>query len=315
MKIIEEKEATEKLTMPVCIDLMRTALMDLESGKGMQPLRNVIKLPGGNLFGFMPAYLGDGDCFGAKILTAFPGNAGTAYPSHIGYVMMFDAVHGTVLGMADANAITRIRTGAVSGVATDLLARKEASHLALIGAGAQARSHLEAIRLVRSITRVTVYDIFSQQAQRFAEDMKAQFDVNVEICESVQDCVKDADIICTVTPSKEAYLNKEWVKKGTHINAVGTFSPDKREVTSELIAACRLYADQVEALKRESGEYLVPLAEKLITEDHVVGSIGEVLLGKAPGRQSEDEITIFDALGLAVEDVMCGKYLVCGTTD
>ncbi len=311
MKIIEEKEVMEKLSMAKCMELMRTALMDLESGKGLQPMRNVIKLPGGNLFGFMPAYLGDHDCFGAKILTAFPGNAGTEYPSHIGYVMMFDAVHGTVLGMADANAITRIRTGAVSGVATDLLARKDASCLALIGAGVQARSHLEAIRLIRPICEVRVFDIFPKQAQRFAADMNEKFGIEVCICDSVEECVKDADIICTVTPSKEAYLKKEWVKPGAHINAVGTFSPDKREVTSELVAASRLYADQVEALKKESGEYLVPLAEKLITEDHVVGSIGDILLDRVPARQSEDEITIFDALGLAVEDVMCGKFLVC----
>lgn len=275
----------------------------------MQPMRNVIHLPHGNLFGFMPAYLGDDDCFGAKILTAFPGNAGTEYPSHIGYVMMFDAQHGTVLGMADANAITKIRTGAVSGVATDLLARKDASHLALIGAGAQARSHMEAISLVRDIKKVTVYDIFAEQAQRFAAETKERYAVEAEICSSVEACVKDADIICTVTPSKEAYLKAEWIKKGTHINAVGTFSPDKREVTSELMAASKLYADQVDALKKESGEYLVPLQEGLITEDHVIGSVGELLLGKVPARESEEEITLFDALGLAVEDVMCGKYL------
>lgn len=309
MKIIEEKEVLERLSMAKCMELMKTALMDLETGKGMQPMRNVIHLPHGNLFGFMPAYLGDDDCFGAKILTAFPGNAGTGYPSHIGYVMMFDAQHGTVLGMADANAITKIRTGAVSGVATDLLARKDASHLALIGAGAQARSHMEAISLIREIRKVTVYDIFAEQAERFAEETKARYAVDVEICSSVEACVKDADIICTVTPSKDAYLKAEWVKKGAHINAVGTFSPDKREVTSELMAASKLYADQVEALKKESGEYLVPLKEGLITENHVIGSIGEVLLGKAPARESEEEITLFDALGLAVEDVMCGKYL------
>lgn len=309
MKIIEEKEVLERLSMEKCMELMKSALMDLETGKGMQPMRNVIRLPHGNLFGFMSAYLGDGDCFGAKILTAFPGNAGTQYPSHIGYVMMFDAEHGTVLGMADANAITMIRTGAVSGVATELLSREDASHLAIIGAGAQGRSHLEAIRLVRDIKKVTVYDISKTQAEKFAADSKERFGIDVVICDDVESCVKDADIICTVTPSKEAYLKAEWVKKGAHINAVGTFSPDKREVTSQLMAASKLYADQVEALKKESGEYLVPLQEGLITEDHVVGSIGQVLLGKAPAREDEAEITLFDALGLAMEDVMCGKYL------
>ena len=132
------------------------------------------------------------------------------------------------------------------------------------------------------------------------------------VCGSAEEAVKDADIICTLTPSKEAYLKKEWVKPGAHINAVGTFTPTTREVTSELVAASGLYADQVAAMKKEAGEYLIPLSEGLITEDHIVGSIGEVLLGKAPGRQSEEEITLFDALGLAVEDVICGRYLICG---
>ena len=274
-------------------------------------MRTVLTIPGNNSFGFMPAHLGD--YFGAKIITAFHANLGTKYPSHMGYVMIFDAEHGAPVGMADANVITMVRTGAVSGVATKYLSRPDSKKLAVIGCGAQGRSHLEAMLCVRpSIEEVTCYDIRPEGAQRYAEEMTARFGRPVKVCASVQEAVKDADVVCTVTPSKEAYLQAEWIKPGCHVNAVGTFTPTTREVTSALVARSRLYADQVEAMKKEAGEYLIPLSEGLITEEDIVGSIGDVINGTVPARGSDDEITLFDALGLAVEDVMCGKYLVVG---
>jgi ornithine cyclodeaminase len=309
MKIIEAAEVFDKLTMKKCMELMRTALTDLESGKALQPIRSINKLPHDNSFGFMPAYLGDQDYFGAKIITAFHKNLGTKYPSHMGYVMMFESEHGSVVGLADAGAITQIRTGAVSGVATDLLAVADASSLALIGAGAQARSHLEAILLIRDIREVTVYDIKQENAERFCKEMGEKFRVNIRVCKTVEEAVKDADIICTLTPSKEAYLKAEWVKPGAHVNAVGTFTPTTREVTSELVVKSKLYADQVEAMKKESGEFLIPKQDGLIDDNKITGSIGEVLSGIAQGRTGGNEITLFIALGLAVEDVTCGKYL------
>jgi ornithine cyclodeaminase/alanine dehydrogenase-like protein (mu-crystallin family) len=311
MKIVEREEVFQKLDMQTCIKLMREAFCILEEGKALQPPRAICKFPQGEAFGFMSAYLGKEDCFGAKVLSAFPQNIGTAYPSHIGYVMIFESCHGTVKGMADAGAITQIRTGAVSGVATDLLASAEAKSLGIIGAGAQGRSHLEAMLLVRpEIETIKVYDVNHDAAVRYKEEMEKKFQRTVMIADSVREAVRDCDIICTLTPSKEAYLTRDMVKPGAHINAVGTFSPDTREAASDLVAAASLFADQVEAMKKESGEYLIPLSEGLITEKHIRGSIGEVLLGKKPGRQRKEEITLFDALGLAVEDVICGRYLV-----
>lgn len=313
MKIVEEQEARERLTMDVCIPLMREALTMLEDGRATQPARSICTLPEGCAFGFMPAYLGAGDVLGAKVITSFPGNAGTSYPSHMGYVMVFESEHGSFVGMADCSVITEVRTGAVSGVATDLLARPDAQSLAIIGAGAQGRSHLAAMLAVRpAIDDVRVYDVRDEAARAYAEEMGALHEVSVRVCASAEEAVRDADIICTLTPSTEPYLVRDWVKPGAHINAVGTFSPTTREVASDLVAAARLYADQVEACTRESGEYLIPLSEGLIDEGHIVGSVGAVLLGQVPGRTSEDEITLFDALGLAVEDVICGRYLVCG---
>lgn len=307
MKIVQAEEVRQRLTMPECIELMRTSLRELEAGTYTQPLRSIALLPGGEKFGFMPAYLGD--CFGAKVLSAFPQNAGTEYPSHIGYVLLFESAHGSFLGMADASVITEIRTGAVSGVATDLLARKDAHRLAIIGAGAQGRSHLVAMAAVRDIRSVTVYDQNAQAASRYCAEMAVQFGIPVTAADSPREAVEGADIVCTVTPSREPYLEADWIAPGTHINAVGAFTPATREVTSALVAKAKLYADQVEAMRKECGEYLVPLQEGLIGPDHIVGSLGDVLLGRAPGRSNEEEITLFDALGLAVEDVACAKYL------
>lgn len=309
MRIVEAAEARERLTPRVCIDLMKKALVSLESGDANQPMRSIVKLPDGEAFGFMPAYLGAEGCFGAKVITAFHKNAGTGYPSHMGYVMLFESLHGSFLGMADASVITEVRTGAVSAVATDLLARKNARKLAIIGAGAQGRSHLAAITCVRDIEKVTVFDLSSTCAKRYAAEMAEKYLIPVTVAGSVEECVKDADIICTLTPSKEPFLKREWVAPGAHINAVGTFSPVTREITSELVAAARLYSDYTASLKAEGGEYLIPLKEGLIGESHIIGSIGELLLDQVPGRCSDEDITLFDALGLAVEDVMCAKYL------
>ena len=311
MKIIDAKEVFEKLTMEKCIGLMRQALSDLEAGKAFQPMRTIHTLPGNNLYGFMTAYLGEHDYFGAKVISAFPGNLGTEYPSHMGYVMICESEHGSTVGMVDAMSITTIRTGAVSGVATDLLARQDVKRLAIIGCGAQGRGHLEAMKIVRpSIEEVFCYDISKEHAEKYAKEQSEKFGIPVIVKDSVKEAVEGADIICTVTPSKEAYLEADWVEEGCHINAVGTFSPTTREVTSQLVAKAKLYADQVDAMKKEAGEYLIPLQEGLITEDHIQGSIGGIINGTVKGRQSETEITLFDALGLAIEDVMAAKYMI-----
>ena len=307
MIIIEKEQVRQLLTPEKCIQAMEEAFVDLETGKCAMPQRLICTMPNTAAFGFMPAYVGD--YFGAKVLTAYAPNMGTEYPSHIGYVILFESQHCTVVAMVDASTITEIRTGCASAVATKLLARPDAHKMAVIGAGAQARSHLAAIRLVRDIQEVVVYDIREAAAQRYAQEMSEKYGIPVTVASSVAEAVADADIVCTLCPAKEAYLTRDMVKSGVHINAVGTFSPTTREVASDLVAAARLYSDHTPATKKESGEYLVPLQEGLITEDHILGSVGELLLGKAEGRVSDSDITIFDALGLAVEDVASAKMV------
>ena len=307
MLLIEENRVRSILTPEKCIAAMRKALADLELGKCDMPQRLICKMPNTAAFGFMPAYVGD--YFGAKVIAAYAPNMGTEYPSHIGYVMLFESKHCTVKGLIEAGSVTEIRTGCVSAVATDLLARQDAHSLALIGAGAQARSHLAAIRLVRPVDEVRVFDLNPAAAERFKKEMEEKYALPVAVCESAAQAVYGADIICTLTPAKEPYLTRAMVKPGAHVNAVGTFSPATREASSDLVAAARLYADHTPACRKESGEYLIPLAEGLIREDHILGSVGELLLGKAPGRQTDKDITLFDALGLAVEDIAAARLV------
>lgn len=308
MFIIEADEVRKKLTMEICMDLMKEVLSDFEQGKCVQPIRSIHLFPQEHMFGFMPAWLGDGKYFGAKIINACHRNMGTQYPSHAGYVMMFEATHGMPLGLVDASTITQIRTGAVSGVATDLLASKNADTLALIGAGAQAYSHMEAICLIRDIKRVQVYDRNRKSAELFKETIEKKYDVTIRICDSAKSAVEAADIICTLTPSKEPFLELEWIKSGAHINAVGTFTPTTREISSKLMANVKLYADSIESMKKECGEFLIPKQEGLFENSHICGSIGGLLNNTCIGRSTQEEITLFDALGLAIEDVACGKY-------
>lgn len=307
MLIIEKEQVKKLLTPQKCIHAMKEAFMALERGECDMPLRSIHVLPNQAKFGFMPAYLGD--YYGAKVISADARNMGTQYPSHIGYVILFEGTHSTVVAMVEAGTITEVRTGCASAVASDLLARKDAHNVAMIGAGAQARSHLDALMLVRDITQVTVYDLNPEIAHRYAQDMEARYGIRVSVCSSAAQAVRDADIICTLCPSKEAYLTRDMVKPGVHINAVGTFSPTTREVASDLVAAARLYSDYTPSTRKESGEYLVPLSEGLIGEDHILGSVGELLLDRVQGRTGEEDITIFDALGLAIEDVASAKLV------
>lgn len=298
MEQMDKQQVLHSLSMTDCIRLMRTVLREHAQGKGQQYLRTVTCLPGNDLFGFMPAHLGTGDYFGAKVITVFPGNHQVGLPSHQGSVLLFDAQHGTLQFMADGDAITQIRTGAVSAVATDLLAQPGAGRLALLGAGAQGRSHLEAIALIRRLTDVAVWDARPENAQKFAAEMAKSTGCPIRICSSAEEAARDADIICTLTPSPTPILESGWVQPGAHINAVGACSATTRELNSALVARCRLYGDSIESVEKESGDYLIPLSEGAIQKEHLLGTIGQLLCGEITGRTSAQDVTVFDALAL-----------------
>lgn len=299
------------LPMGECIDVMTDALKMLAGGDALLPLRTMMLLPGeaGNLMGLMPSYLGGIQSVGLKVIAIFPTNQGTEYDTHQGIVVLLDAEHGLLRAIVDGTAVTAIRTAAVSGVATRLLAREDAGDLAIIGAGTQARTHLEAMRTVRPIRRVRVFSLPMEGAYGFAERETRRHGIRVEVMGSAHEAVEGADIICTVTTAAEPVVLGRWLAPGAHINAVGAYTPATRELDTEAVVNARLYVDRRDSTLNEAGEFLIPKREGVIGEDHIVGELGEVLLGRAPGRGSPAEITLFKSLGIAIEDLAAAHHI------
>jgi ornithine cyclodeaminase len=213
------------------------------------------------------------------------------------------------VAIADASEITAIRTAAVSGVATQLLAREEAGDLAIRGSGTQAETHLAAMRVARPLRRVRVWSRSGERATAFASRMTARYGDLVEVMPTVRDCVRDADIICTTTAAKEPILDGIWLSPGAHINAVGSSVSFARELDTAAVVISRLFVDRKESTINEAGDYLFPLEEGAITEAHIVGEVGDVLRGTLAGRTSAADITLFKSLGLAVEDIAATAYV------
>jgi ornithine cyclodeaminase/alanine dehydrogenase-like protein (mu-crystallin family) len=308
--IVNQREVAALLPMEECMAVMTDALRALGEGNALLPLRTIVRLPDGrSAFGAMPAYLGSPAAMGLKVVTVFPGNEGTRFDSHIGAVLLFDVEHGQLLAIMDASAVTAIRTAAVSGVATHLLARQGARTLALLGSGVQAMTHLEAMRLARPIERVRVWSRSAGRAAWFAARAAKRFGVDVDVAGSAQAAVEGADVICTVTSAREPVLKGEWLSPGAHVNAVGSSQPTARELDSEAVCRARLFVDRRESTLSEAGDFLVPKGEGAIGDDHIVGELGELLTGRVVGRRSAEEITLFKSLGLAIEDVAAAHHV------
>jgi ornithine cyclodeaminase len=257
----------------------------------------------------MPGYLENLRAAGVKVISVFPGNLGTPYDSHQGAVLLFEGEHGRLLAVIDATAITAIRTAAVSGVATRVLAKGDAGDLAILGSGTQARTHLEAMLLARDVRRVRVWSRSREHADAFAERESARHGIEVEVMPAAREAVEGADLICTTTSSSDPVLEGAWLSPGAHINAVGSALATARELDTEAVVRSRLYVDRRESALAESGDFLVPKEEGVVGDDHIVGELGEVLTGAAPARTSPEEITLFESLGLAIEDLASAHHI------
>ena len=309
--ILSHREVTNLLPMNECIAVMRDALIGLASGKAFQPLRTIHRPPDAKgAIGLMPTYMsGDNAGFGLKAVCVFPGNPAIGKDSHQGGVLLFSAETGELKAVMNASAITAIRTAAVSGVATDLLARSDAGDLAMLGSGVQARTHLLAMSEVRDIKRCRVVSRVLLHTQKFAEEMKRKVSFPVEPVETVEAAVKGADLIVTATSSREPIVKREWISPGAHLNVVGSSFASAREVDSATMAVASLFVDRRESTLNEAGDYLFPAREGLIGPDHIRAELGEILVGEKPARTSPEEITLFKSLGLAIEDLASADYL------
>jgi alanine dehydrogenase len=310
MLILSHSQVRELLPMRDCMEVVSEALAGLARGDGVQPLRAGFLRPDRRgVLVWMPGSLAAGEVFGVKILSVVEDASTLGVDSHQGGVLIFDPANGAPLALLEAGAVTAVRTAAVSAVATDRLARRDAATLAILGSGIQARSHLEAMLEVRAIERVRVWSRDLGKVREFADEQSSRHGVPVEPVATVAEVVSGAAIVCTTTSAHDPVLPGALLEHGMHVNAVGASIPSRRELDSEAVRRSILFTDRRESLEREAGEYIQGLEDGVIDCDHLEAELGEVLIGSHPGRTSDEEITLFRSLGLAVEDLAAGRLV------
>lgn len=314
--VLSSAEVKELLPIEEAVDVMADALAALERGEMSMPLRTVLRPErGSGLMALMPAHRSAPEpVFGLKEVCVFGSNAARGLDSHQGAVLLHDGGTGQLKAVMNASAITAIRTAAASGVATRLLARQDARELAILGTGVQARSHLSAMAAVRRLTRARVWGPNPDHLDEFVETMRPDCAFRLEAAESAEAAVRNAEIIVTATSAKEPVLDRQWLSDGTHINAVGSSIVSTRELDTDTVADSSLFVDRRESTLNESGDFLMAARQADLSASHIRAELGEVLVGSAPGRTSDGELTVFKSLGLAVEDLAAAEALFTRAT-
>jgi ornithine cyclodeaminase/alanine dehydrogenase len=310
MLILTRADVRALIDMDEVIDAVAAGHAALARGTAHQTVEAPTPLADGAVMLPMCAALDTPAAAGVKVLTDSPNNPQRGLPSQQSTLTMIDPLTGACRGVLDGVEITRYRTAAASAVATRQLARKNVHTLGLIGAGAQASSHLHALSRVRQFARVTVWSRTRATAERFAE-RHGRDGFEIEILDSPEAVVRSADVLCTLTPSREPYIRGEWFAPGLHVNAVGAPPrADHREIDTDGIVRSLLVVDDRAAATSRSGEVCIPLAEHAITEHHIHAELGELVIGNRPGRTREDGITLFNSVGLAIQDIVTASRLL-----
>jgi len=303
--ILSEADVRAVLDMESCIEAMEDALAALARGELAMPLRTVFRPPSEELLGLMPAYRGGTEpLFSLKEIVIAPANSARGLDPHQGAVLLHEGETGVLRAVLNASAITEIRTAAVSAVATRLLARPGARRVAILGSGVQGRSHAEAMRAVVDDIELRVWSRTPAHAEALALEAHAL------ACETVEEALADAEIVCTCTAAREPVVRLEWLSDGAHVNAVGSSVPSARELDAEVVAAASLFVDRRESTVNESGDWLGAVRELGLTADHIRAELGELLVGTHEGRRDDSELTLFESLGLAVEDLAAAALCV-----
>lgn len=309
MLLLTKNDIQKVFSMKEAIEADKEALKIYNEGKAKVPLRVNIDIPkynGQSLF--MPGYAENLDATGVKIVSVFPNNIEKGKPSVPAKMLLLDGETGEVTCIMDGTYLTQLRTGAVAGAATDILANKDAKSMALFGTGGQAPSQLEAILAVRNIKTAKVFDINISRAEEFANEMQEklkQYGCNIIAAKSMEDALEDADVITTVTTSRKPVFDGKLIKKGAHINGIGSYTPEMQEIDEYIIKSCnKIYVDTKHGVLSESGDLIIPINKGIITENDVFGELGDVILGKVSGRENKEEITIFKSVGSAILDVV-----------
>lgn len=302
-------QVEELLDYPGCIDAVRKAMIALSSGERPQPLRQIFTVGDNQMFGTMPGELQALSTFGAKLVSVFADPERPGCTRHQGIVVAYDGDTGAVSCIADAEPVTKIRTGCATAVATDALARADSAVLAVFGTGVQAEAHLRAVPLVRRFGEILVWGRSAEKAGELAERMRGIIGQSITPVLDRQEAAARADVICTVTSSREPVILSEWVRPGTHINLVGSSYLGPVEVDAPLVARARYIADYRPGVVAQAAELAAARDAGLVDDSHVVGEIGEVLAGRIPGREDDRQVTIYKSLGHVAQDLAAAAYL------
>ena len=303
--VLSDGDVRELLDMESCVTAMEDALAALARGELTMPLRFVVPALRGQALGLMPAHRSGGQSLvSLKEIVVTPGNSARGLDPHQGAVLLHDGVDGRLRAVLNASAITEIRTAAVSAVATKLLARPGARRVAILGAGVQARSHAHAMRTILADPELRIWSRTPAHAEALA------LEAHAVVCETIEEALAGADIVCTCTASREPLVRRAWLAPGAHLNAVGASVPSARELETDVVVDAALFVDRRESTLNESGDYLSAVEEAGIGPDHIRAELGELLVGSHPGRRDESELTVFKSLGLAVEDLAAAALCV-----
>ena len=304
--VIDRETVRALLPYEACIPLMREAMMALSAGRTHQRLRQIIDLDDQVLFGVMPG--ATEETFGAKLIGVSPPSA-EGIQSHRGVVALFDAASGAPVAVLHAGEITAIRTAAASAAATDVLARADAHRVAILGTGEQAMAHAVAMTKVRPVSELVVWGRNPERAEALADRLGPELRVPVRTAATVEDAVREADIVCATTAAAEPILENRWVMQGAHINLVGSSRAGPREIDDALVVRARFIADHREGVLRQGAEYLHARDAGLIGEAHVVAEIGQVMAGEIAGRTGPGEVTLYKSLGAIAQDLFAGWFV------
>jgi ornithine cyclodeaminase/alanine dehydrogenase-like protein (mu-crystallin family) len=311
LRLLNAQHVRQVLPMDRCIDLMRKAMLLVAQERTVQPIRSSLWHPNGKgLLSMMPGYTADPEWLGIKIVTVFPGNFGTERGSHQGMVLLFDPEHGSPVAIVDGREITALRTAAATAVATDVLARSNASTLAILGYGEQAHTHLKSLLLARPFERILVWGRDFAKAEQFCQWAIRQTPARLEAVPTTRAAVDEADVICTTTAAAEPILEGKWLHPGQHLNVVGSSIPTTAEIDVEAVARCRLFVDFKDSALELAGDFRRARDAGLVGEEHILGSIGDVLAGKVAGRTSGQDITLFKSLGMVCEDLVATDFVL-----
>jgi ornithine cyclodeaminase len=301
--------------METAIEGMKAAFRQLSAGSAQFPLRSRVEIEayeGVTLI--MPAYLSETQDLAVKVVSVFPRNISISEPTIYAAVLALDPATGRPLALMEGATLTAIRTGAASGAATDLLARKDSKTVGLFGSGVQARTQLEAVCTVRAIDRVYIFSLDTAGARDFIEELAGvgPIPADLQIVDTPAEAVENADIICTATTSTDPVFAAEALKPGTHINAVGAFTPQMQEIGSDVVKLASVFVDSRSAALDEAGDLIIPLNAGIISEDHIRAELGQVVLGQVQGRKDDGEVTLFKSVGVAVQDAVAASLALRG---